>query len=78
MSSFGFGSGKDKADKAYQKLIDGGIDVLYDDREDVSAGHKFADADLIGIPIRLVISDKVQRDKLNGSKGIKISRSNFS
>ena len=59
MSSFGFGSGKDKADKAYQKLIDGGIDVLYDDREDVSAGHKFADADLIGIPIRLVISDKV-------------------
>lgn len=53
------GAAKDKADKAYQKLIDGGIDVLYDDREDVSAGHKFADADLIGIPIRLVISDKV-------------------
>ncbi len=48
-----------KGDKAYQKLTDGGIDVLYDDREDASAGEKFADADLIGIPIRLVISDKV-------------------
>ncbi len=53
------GSAKEKADKVYQKLIDEGIDVLYDDREDVSAGQKFADADLIGIPIRLVISDKV-------------------
>ena len=53
------GAAKDKADKAYQKLIDGGIDVLYDDREDASAGQKFADADLIGISIRLVISDKV-------------------
>ena len=31
--------------------------VLYDDR-DVSAGEKFADADLLGIPIRLVVSEK--------------------
>ena len=35
-----------------------GIEVLYDDRMDVSAGEKFADADLIGIPIRLVLSEK--------------------
>ncbi len=34
------------------------IDVLYDDREDVGPGQKFADADLIGIPVRLVISEK--------------------
>lgn len=36
----------------------GADNVLYDDRDDVSAGEKFADADLIGCPIRLVISDK--------------------
>jgi len=32
--------------------------VLYDDREDKSAGEKFADADLIGIPWRVVVSEK--------------------
>jgi len=37
------------------------VEVLYDDREDVSAGEKFADADLIGCPIRLVISEKQGR-----------------
>ncbi len=47
----------DKANDVYKKLIDAEIDVLYDDR-DASAGEKFADADLIGIPIRLVVSDK--------------------
>ncbi|MBI4096455.1 MAG: hypothetical protein HY425_01930 [Candidatus Levybacteria bacterium] len=45
----------------YEKLIKAGVEVLYDDR-DVSAGAKFADADLIGIPIRLVVSDR------NGNK----------
>jgi len=52
-----------KADEVYQKLLDEGIEVLYDDREGVSAGQKFADCDLIGIPIRLVVSDKTQ-DKI--------------
>jgi prolyl-tRNA synthetase len=46
------------ADGLYQTLGDAGIEVLYDDRTDVSAGVKFADADLIGIPYRLVISKK--------------------
>lgn len=46
-----------KADKIYQELEKAGIEVLFDDR-DVSAGQKFADADLIGIPVRLVVSDK--------------------
>ena len=32
--------------------------MLFDDRVDKSAGEKFADADLIGIPYRVVISDK--------------------
>ena len=35
-----------------------GIEVLWDDREGVSTGEKFADADLIGIPLRLVVSAK--------------------
>ena len=38
-------------------LISQNIEVLYDDR-DISAGEKFADADLIGIPYRLVVSEK--------------------
>ncbi|MBM4401684.1 MAG: proline--tRNA ligase [Candidatus Cloacimonetes bacterium] len=46
------------ADTLYQQLLDRGVEVLYDDRVDVSAGEKFADADLIGIPIRLVLSEK--------------------
>jgi prolyl-tRNA synthetase len=47
-------------DQAYGKLSREGIEVLYDDREDISAGEKFADADLIGIPVRLVISEKTK------------------
>ena len=45
------------ADKAYQSLTTSGLTVIYDDR-DASAGEKFADADLMGIPARVVISDK--------------------
>lgn len=41
----------------YEKLSAVGIDVLWDDRN-VSAGEKFADADLIGIPVRLVVSQR--------------------
>ena len=46
------------ADEIYTKLTKQGIEVLYDDREGVRAGEKFADSDLIGIPVRLVISPK--------------------
>ncbi|MBI5038035.1 MAG: prolyl-tRNA synthetase [Candidatus Kerfeldbacteria bacterium] len=45
------------ADTVYNQLLDQHIEVLYDDRDE-SAGVKFGDADLIGIPIRLVISKK--------------------
>lgn len=45
------------ADELYEKLQTSGIDVLYDDR-DARAGEKFADADLIGCPVRLTISKK--------------------
>jgi prolyl-tRNA synthetase len=50
--------GKDtEAEKIYQDLEKNNIEVLYDDR-DVSAGEKFADADLIGLPYRIVVSEK--------------------
>ena len=46
-----------KGGDIYEKLKEKGIDCLFDDR-DVPAGEKFADCDLIGIPVRLVVSDK--------------------
>ena len=51
---------KEKAEKLYHKLLDEGIEVLYDDREEARAGEKFANADLIGNPIRLVISKRTE------------------
>lgn len=52
---------KDQAFKIYQQLIiNNRQEVLFDDREEVTAGEKFADADLIGIPHRLVISKKTR------------------
>jgi len=45
------------ADKLYADLRKKGIEVLYDDR-DLRPGEKFADSDLIGIPVRFVVSDK--------------------
>lgn len=51
-------SSKKAADSIYDRLVKSEIEVLYDDREEASAGVKFADADLIGIPVRLVVSEK--------------------
>lgn len=46
-----------KGEDIYKKLLEKSIDVLFDDR-DLGAGEKFSDSDLIGIPVRLVVSDK--------------------
>lgn len=46
------------SEDVYRSLKENGYDVLWDDRLDLSAGEKFADADLIGIPIRIIISKK--------------------
>lgn len=53
---------KDEAEKLYQELTRRNIEVLYDDRP-ASAGEKLADADLIGIPIRLLLSKKTLEKK---------------
>lgn len=53
-------AGKEKTEAAenlYKKLTDAGIKVLFDDR-DARPGEKFADSDLIGIPYRVVVSEK--------------------
>jgi prolyl-tRNA synthetase len=57
--------GKVKAytDELYQELTEQGVEVLYDDR-DQRAGEKFADADLIGIPYRAIVSDKTLAERV--------------
>jgi prolyl-tRNA synthetase len=52
---------RDWADGVYASLVKGGAEVLYDDR-DQTAGHKFADSDLIGIPKRVILSKKSKEE----------------
>ncbi len=63
---------KKRANDLYKDLISENVEVLFDDRSDISPGEKFADADLIGIPYRLVISkktgDKVELKKRSAKK----------
>jgi prolyl-tRNA synthetase len=51
-----------ESESLYQDLMAVGVEVLWDDRSGASAGAKFADADLIGIPLRLVISEKTLKE----------------
>jgi prolyl-tRNA synthetase len=51
------GDAKKEAEKVYSLLEKSGAEVLWDDRDE-SAGVKLADADLIGIPYRIIVSDK--------------------
>lgn len=50
--------GEQKAEELYKDLQKKGVEVLYDDRKEASPGEKFTDADLIGIPFRVVVSAK--------------------
>ena len=49
---------RESAEQVYQQLVDAGMDVLYDDREEGSAGVKFNDADLLGMPVRVTVSPR--------------------
>jgi prolyl-tRNA synthetase len=53
---------RNEANKLYEILNTRGVEVLYDDRGEVSAGEKFADSDLIGIPYRIVVSERSMKD----------------
>ncbi|NBU33365.1 prolyl-tRNA synthetase [bacterium] len=57
-----------EAEKLYEQLTKKGIEVLYDDRN-VRPGEKFADADLMGIPYRIVISEKTLASSVYEYKG---------
>lgn len=52
-----------EAEKIYQRLEKEGLEVVYDDRPEIAPGERFADADLIGLPIRLIISAKTLKEK---------------
>jgi prolyl-tRNA synthetase len=66
---------KNQAESVYETLTKAGVEVLFDDREGMSAGEKFADADLLGMPYRLVVSTRsikeggVELKKRNEEKG---------
>ena len=67
---------KECADKLYEEMQNAGIEVIYDDRK-VSAGYMFSDADLLGVPLRVIASPRnlkencceiVSRDKTISQK----------
>lgn len=72
----------EKAKSLYESLVEKGVDVLFDDR-DLSAGAKFAEADLIGAPVRIIVSKKsceqggVEFVDKNGTKIVKIDEINL-
>lgn len=59
---------RERAEELYANLCSSGVEVLYDDRE-LRAGEKFSDADLIGIPLRLTVSE---RSLANGGVEVKV------
>lgn len=64
-----------QADKVYEALIQAGVEVIFDDRGGMLAGEKFADADLLGMPYRAVVSERsikeggIELKKRNEEKG---------
>jgi len=64
---------KKAAEEIYRMLSVEGYEVLYDDRTEVTPGSKFADADLIGIPLQLIVGKKFKEE---GKVEIKERRTN--
>lgn len=48
----------DTAEKLYTDLATAGIEVIFDDRKDISPGFKFKDADLLGMPLQVIVGEK--------------------
>ncbi|MBI2627517.1 prolyl-tRNA synthetase [Candidatus Nomurabacteria bacterium] len=66
-----------EANKIYESLQKNNIEVLFDDRGNISAGEKFADADLLGIPYRVVVSERSLKDLPAGAgSGVEIKKRN--
>jgi len=61
--------GKDEeADALYKELQQKGIEVFYDDRPNKNPGEKFGDCDLMGMPVRVVLSGKLEEGKVEIKK----------
>jgi prolyl-tRNA synthetase len=52
-----------QSNQLYRTLTDGGIDTVFDDRANVTPGFKFKDADLLGMPLQIIVGEKGLRDK---------------
>lgn len=63
---------KNVSEGIYKKLLNKNIEVLFDDRNEIRAGFKFNDADLIGIPIQIIVGEKHLKE---GNVELKIRRS---
>ena len=46
------------SERIYKQLTDDGVDVLFDDRANITPGFKFKDADLLGMPFQIIVGDK--------------------
>lgn len=64
---------KNATENVYKLLLDNGIETLLDDREELSAGEKFNDADLIGFPVQLIVGKAYKKE---GKFEIKIRKTN--
>jgi prolyl-tRNA synthetase len=53
---------KKSAEEVYEVLTKSGLDTLYDDRQNKTAGEKFAEADLLGMPWRIVVSERTIKE----------------
>ena len=68
---------KKQTDLLYTKMLKQKMEVLYDDRKNVSNGEKLVDADLLGLPYRIVVSEKTIKDnkfelKERGNRKVKL------
>ncbi len=62
---------RDTAERLFGEFSEAGIEVLYDDRQGVSPGFKFKDADLLGMPLQVIVGD---RNLKNGNVELKFRR----
>ncbi len=62
---------REASENVYQLLLDDNYEIIFDDRDDVTAGFKFKDADLLGMPLQVIIGEKNLRD---GNIEIKVRR----
>jgi prolyl-tRNA synthetase len=55
----------DAAERLYNELVEHDVEVLFDDRSDMTPGFKFKDADLLGMPIQVIVGEKnLKNDKV--------------